>query len=658
MTSINKYFTVILVILFCSSTTINSQELPDSVKSTLLNLNAAEQIKYLKKICWNNREKNTNLAILYGKRALQISDSIRVIDDAAELNNYVGVCYIHYNYNINKAIPYFHNALETALIVNDTIQIGYSYNNLADAYYKTNNIPLAMEYSKISLNYFESINNQNGIAYTLVNIGIIYKIAKEYNRAFENYANALEIRVKENNKNGMAYIYFEIADTYNELDQLDSAIHYYEKSLSLHKEIDNKRYIAHCLNGMGKIHYKQGEYASALNNFEKAYQINFAARHHFGKIDNLIGRALIASQINDIADGKEYLAEALHYAQKLGYSSKITAVHLAAIEFYSNIGEYKTAAESMTKYIEVYDSLLSNISYQTVAETKKRLEINEHLLDAKSEIKIRQKEEIYLYLTISLFLLMFVVIIWRFRIYLRLNRKLKESNQAKDKLFSIIAHDLKNPFLSLKGYISFLKEEKLSEKERKECIEHLDAITNNTYELLENLLNLSASKIGKISYYPTIFDINELIEDVCKIVNPALNKKSIMLKIYVTQDQVCADRDMLEIILRNLITNAVKYSNNEGEITIKSIKVDDTDCIEVIDKGVGMEQDVSQKLFSSDIIFSQSGTSGERGTGLGLSLCKEFIDKHNGKIEVESELGKGSLFRILLPNKNSLINFK
>ncbi len=230
--------------------------------------------------------------------------------------------------------------------------------------------------------------------------------------------------------------------------------------------------------------------------------------------------------------------------------------------------------------------------------------------------------------------------------------ELQELNVSKDKFFSIIAHDLKNPFNSIIGFSEMLKEEITSgdlNNSGKYAGMIYDSATQ-TFRLLENLLEWASSQRGKMSFTPVQIDLGELIKDEFIIAGDLAKGKNIELKSYITDTiTIVADKNMIRTIMRNLITNAVKFTHKNGMVKVNAVSCKNYLEISVSDSGIGMSKETMAKLFKIDANLSTSGTENERGTGLGLFLCKEFADKHNGKILVESEEGKGSTFKLLLP---------
>jgi len=223
-------------------------------------------------------------------------------------------------------------------------------------------------------------------------------------------------------------------------------------------------------------------------------------------------------------------------------------------------------------------------------------------------------------------------------------------NESKDKLFSIISHDLKNPFIALNQYIDLLKEGEMTESMKSWFINDLDKKATATQDLLENLLNLSASKTGKLSYAPQDFSSIDIFQSILKQSKVQIDQKQIAIELDLDGDSIYGDLNMIKMILRNLLSNAIKFSHEKGRIQLISKTDKHGTTITVRDFGIGIDKKTAENLFSADFFNSAKGTAGEMGTGIGLSLCKEFVDKHQGEISVSSIKNQGSSFIVFLPS--------
>ena len=237
----------------------------------------------------------------------------------------------------------------------------------------------------------------------------------------------------------------------------------------------------------------------------------------------------------------------------------------------------------------------------------------------------------------------------------RLNKsetELKKINHDKDKFFSIIAHDLRSPFQSLLNSANTLNTEleDLEKDEIKIFISNISNSAKHVYRLVENLLDWSRIQTGAIEIIPKAFNIKDLIMEAAYIYKNMAIEKKISFKLESQKGvDVYADENMISTVLRNLVANALKFTKTNGTVTIRAEKEDGFARISVEDTGVGIDEMNLNKLFRIDSHFTTAGTAKEKGTGLGLILCKEFIETNGGKIWVESELGKGSKFIFILP---------
>jgi len=234
-------------------------------------------------------------------------------------------------------------------------------------------------------------------------------------------------------------------------------------------------------------------------------------------------------------------------------------------------------------------------------------------------------------------------------------KNLRELNAAKDKFFSIIAHDLKNPFMGILGFTEILSNsfEQYDDAEKKKMISFVKRSAESAYKLLENLLEWSRIQIGVAKAEPAQTDISILINETITSLKDFSHTKNIKIITTVQNETyVYADEEMIKSVIRNLLTNAIKFSHPDGYIKITSVESKDTINVSIIDKGIGIKAGILENLFRIDKSTTTKGTLGEKGTGLGLILCKEFMEKNNGNLVVSSIEKEGSTFTIVLPKED------
>jgi signal transduction histidine kinase len=232
------------------------------------------------------------------------------------------------------------------------------------------------------------------------------------------------------------------------------------------------------------------------------------------------------------------------------------------------------------------------------------------------------------------------------------NNQLSFLNATKDKIFSIIAHDLRNPFHTVMGFseLLMLKFNKLPQEKTAKYIQLIHAASLNGNNLLENLLHWSRSQTGKITFEPEIIDLSDVVRQTLNFLNINAHNKNITIEILVQPlTHVFVDSNMILTVFRNLISNAIKFTPENGHISISATTMNSQVQVTIEDNGIGIDEESQQRLFDMNFNVTTKGTNNEQGTGLGLILCKEFVERHGGKIWVESKLDEGSKFIFTLP---------
>lgn len=231
------------------------------------------------------------------------------------------------------------------------------------------------------------------------------------------------------------------------------------------------------------------------------------------------------------------------------------------------------------------------------------------------------------------------------------NLRLNELINTKNKFFAIISHDVKAPMNSIVSLLQLLKDQKFEDEGIREIVDQLSSSTQSTVKLLENLLNWAKLQTGDLKYSPTEIDLKIAIDETIQILKSNADEKNLTITSQVDHSlKAFADENMISTVIRNAVSNAIKFTPKGGSIKIYHIEDTDQMTIAIADNGIGMAQKEVQQLFKLDSKVRAVGTEGERGTGLGLILCKEFIDRHHGNVCIESELNRGTTFYFTLPN--------
>jgi signal transduction histidine kinase len=319
-------------------------------------------------------------------------------------------------------------------------------------------------------------------------------------------------------------------------------------------------------------------------------------------------------------------------------------------------GNYRSALESFKKYHLLSDSIAKAGKTTEIARMKNWRELEQK----DNENEILQQEHLKqhrLILILSGALVMIVVLlalsVILYKKTAEKNRELKKLHTVKDKLFSVIAHDLRSPMGALISILKMANNNMLDTEMQASLLRDISMRVNDTYGLLENLLHWSKSQMKGMAPAPAYFDVQNEILAVLDGLRSLTATKMIALNARIDQQQVYADRDMFAVVVRNLTMNAIKYTPTEGKITIESELSDNKLVISVKDTGTGMPQEIQEKLFKLSETRSQRGTNNESGTGLGLVLCADFVKINGGSIWFNSKQGEGSTFSFSVPVKGN-----
>ena len=630
----------------------DAQLLPPSFPDSLQKLSEKELVHALADLTWENREKNTGLAIEFALKGIEIAEANNDDVALARLYNYLGVVYQHYKHEIPTAIPYYYRGLKTSLLVNDSVEIGYVYNNLGDAFYDIGNLPLARQYAEKSAEVFTKIENVRGMAYSYINMGLISRVSGEYDTSLDYFTEAVELRKSLGDQIGIASGILEVARTLDSMQRYDSAMHYYRRACSMNMDLDNKNYVAYSFQGIGGLFMRTQQYDSALFYFKEALQLVRSRNNISGIVDSQLGIAEALMYLGQTDLAACFFDTALVKAKVKGNAKDILKVYSARADFFHHGKHYEKAYSSYKNYVHIFDSVYSGLQFQTLDEVETRFRITEELNHMNKDLVMKNQQQVFSIVVILLLLIITVTLVMRYRVKVRLTKQLADSNQLKDKIFSIISHDLISPFNILKGFSELLVEQ-LKNKDYSKAEEYANIINQtagDTNKLAQNLLNWARAQRDRIEVRLTSVPLDEILQGAKLNATSQADKKRIRVTVHNRYSgNVVADKDLIMTVLLNLLSNAIKYTKPGGEVELNTEIKKKEVFISVRDYGIGIPSENIPKLFKEIESVSTPGTENEKGTGFGLLVCKEFVELHHGKIKVASELGKGSVFSFNLP---------
>jgi signal transduction histidine kinase len=582
---------------------------------------------------------NYQNAIPNYEKAILLFKEVKDTTNIVSCYKSVGSCYANMNQG-EKAIAQFIEGMR--LCENDKKNTARFFSNIALTHAKMHNVNDAISNYRKALKINASIHNLFGIAINYNGLGYAFNIINRRDSALINFQKAYNIFKQIKNTDNQAMSLSNIACIYlNYRDSLSKSMDYYSQARAIFQELGLNQYEAEINEGIGIVLYKQGKYQQAIDAYNLSLQLN-----------------------------EKY---------NRGMNIKATNYKLLS-NAYESLGDYKTALNYNKLYTRYSDSLQQNEKYEKLIGLEKQYETkkkeNEILkLNAKqqlTEIQLHKNKQLKQlgYVTASLLLLFVFFILKKYFDKIKSNQLLEEKNRqiekseqelrllnaAKNKFFSIIAHDLKNPFHTVMGYSHLLSNDydHFSEAERRKFAVDINQSTNNIFRLLQNLLEWSKAQTGRLKYMPIEIEFGRILENAVGVLQALADQKKIQLTLTCSNNlKVFADPLMVETVLRNLINNAIKFTPENGIIEITAKQIENQVRIDVSDNGVGISEEDVRNLFQIDSKVKRKGTNNEDGSGLGLILCKEFIDKNNGTLWVESTLGIGSTFSFTIPAKAS-----
>jgi signal transduction histidine kinase/Flp pilus assembly protein TadD len=610
---------------------VNQTEL-DSVNA----LSDQEKMLFYKNLCWESRLYNSKAAIQYGTMALELSQKLNEVQHEASILNFLGVASRNMN-NYPVALEYYFKAKNLAKKNNLRTEEAYAYNNIGDICSRENNYTAAIENINQALKLFTQDSNKAGMAYCNNQLGIVMKNMGKDSLALTHFFKTLELRKTLKDTIKMAVAYNSIGEIYHLQNKLSLAKKNYEESIQLlEKETGDYRSISVYFFNIGRYYLQLGSLQKAKDNFLKSFDLS--TYYEFNDVSSKTALSLSNIYLKEKNFEKAFKFLSFHKTLSDSIITEENTAKVTRMEMQHKYDEELKEREiiELRNYAILSFIIIIVLSVAVglfrINTIKQRANIK---LAEKTEKIVEQQEELTVYY-----------------------EELKENNQTKDKFFSIIAHDLKNPFNSISGFAGLILHD--LEANSYENIERFAKIiqkaSEQNYSLLMNLLEWARSQTGDIKYYPETFKIGAFINDVIEQQNGAAIQKSIRINNSIEDDEIYADKNMLNTVFRNLLSNAIKYSYPKKTIYFSSEKHPDFIHFSVKDEGTGIQEKKLNKLFSLEQNLSMPGTNEETGTGLGLLLCKEFVEKHNGQIWVKSTVGKGTTFSFSIPRKSMTMN--
>lgn len=717
MKDFRKIFSIIFIAFGFAFTTVCAQVTPvsdrlDSLKNLIQQrqLSETEQVDVLLQLSWDLKSKQPQLALDYGKNALQLAEKLKWNEKIADALRHIGIVYWQFG-NFNMAMDFLQESNILFQRQGDQMGTARTLSNIGLIFWEQGHYEKALENYFQALRLMEKLNDNSGIAPVLNNIGLVYQLQGDYELATDFHLRSLEIKLELNDEKGASFSYNNLGIVKQEMGEYENALEYYHQALRIREAFGDKREIAQTLNNIGYLYLLKDRTDVALINLNRALALYSEVDDKGGIAQTYYYLGLVYRDMRRLPQAEGFFTSSLQIAQQIGHSKIVSDNYKQLAGIMAAKRDFRGAYNYQERYLQIRDSLFTQESQQRVREMqllydRERKESEIELLRKTNQINALnlQKQHIIrnflvagvVLVLISLFLLynrvLFVTksnrqleaqkeeisqsnqkLLYLNKTLLEqkqkvdeLNQKLNETNMrlteseshlietnfTKDKFFSIISHDLRNPFASIVSFSRILKRDinNLGKDELQELAKELDKSVIKINNLLENLLQWSRAQTGKINYHPEYVLAKDLVHDNLNLFTASTREKQIQISDAVDSELVIyADRNMTNTVFRNLLSNALKYSDEGTSIEIKSQRKGKMAYFTVKDQGVGMTPEQIGSLWNVNTIRTTYGTHDEKGSGLGLLLCKEFVEKQGGYISVRSEKGKGSEFIFCLP---------
>jgi signal transduction histidine kinase len=659
-----------LIIVFVQTGVFAQINYVDSLNNILHSADDKEKVSILNELANHCRYSNSQQAIDYYRQAFDICSKIDDKSNSLFLSKTIASLYFN-QANFNQAKEYY----------NKSIQMGLSGSALAEVQIQLGNISLAQgiltaatEQYFSALKYYEKSKDENAKLNVYSNLANVFERQNNFSKAIEYNIKALSIYEQNKNKFRLLSSYDNIGNIYLRQKNYSKAVLFFMKSLKVYREIKNTAGEAATLHNLAKAHYEHKQYDKALAYAKQSLKLaqGLNIKPLLTSNYNVLGYILTAKSEYSAADS--YFKKAIGISKSTGLNIELNIAYEGLEALYKATNEKGKSITFQSLSNDMKDSLYND----SILKRMNTLEADYEAKSKQSEIELlksesalnnlqRQEEKRirnFLLTFSALLLTLFAIVVYFFiknkRIANALEKQNKEIiiqkeqltqlNNVKDRFFSIISHDLRNNLTSMKLYFELISNKNYKPSDEKHLTGEIAGSVSNTIDLLENLLVWASEQIKGNTINIVKLNMYDIANDNVALLSGNASQKSIELENLVDDDSFAyGDIDTINLVVRNLISNAIKFTHEGGSVSISSQIKEGFIHISVLDNGVGISIDKIPLLFTQYKNNSTKGTGNEKGTGLGLMLCKEYVEKNKGQIWVESVQGKGSCFLFSLP---------
>jgi signal transduction histidine kinase len=670
MSAVLKKKLFVLLLSACSIGIASAQSALDSLDNKLKGkLGDSTRITTLIDASQEYQYTNLQKSFDYAEEAIKIAENKDLPWGKAWTYKNIGNFYAIRG-DFATAIKYFDLALNLNYQLKDSARIATCYINLGNNYSSLGKYDEAYFYHTQSYRIANATGNQLQRAISLHNIASVFKELGQYERSFEYFKLSMKISEDIKDLEGAPYNYNEIGSLYIHKAHYDSALSALTKSLKLtrQRKLKINDLEPSILMNIAKAHLLQDDYTTALNYYDSASVLYLKTDNKFGIADVNLGRGLVYMKEKKYEEAQKLIEQSAAVAHQINAWKLEIECYENLSTLYEHKGDYQKSLTYYKQHQQLEDSLFSEgmqsklLKDQILFETESKesqiraLTRMEEL--RKSEIKKKELIQNILVVAMALTGVLLLAVYRSGQRRIRINKlllehqeemkkrslELEQLNKVKDKFFSVISHDLRSPMNALSGILNLMDKDQVSPQEFSRLSKELRVQFNHTKTLINNLLDWALLQMDKLKVQQEKIDMSALADSNATLVSSLQVKEVKIVNKIAATTFALGDTNMINLVMRNLMMNAIKFSE-EGDIVEVSAKEDGVNyVVSVKDNGVGISPEVQKLLFEKTSGYSTRGTANEKGTGLGLILCKEFVERNGGKIWLESEVGKGSIF--------------
>jgi signal transduction histidine kinase/Tfp pilus assembly protein PilF len=613
----------------------------------------------------NLTERVAEIYRYFGKYAESIQYSNQAIRIFSELSDNAGLINAHSNLaTVYRRIGLYDKSLESSIVANrlsvnaeDYKSICLTTNNIGLLYLNLGMDDEALDYYTKCHEIARNHHFDDYIASSLNNMAELMGKRGDYADAIAKSQLALDIYTRINHAAGRFSVFRNLGLFHYIIGDLAQSKHYFDNLFELANKSKEKRFMTIALLNLGQIRFDAEDFVGAQADFERALSLSVELEIESLEQEAHTKLLHLFRKIEDFQASTFHARRSLMLLQSI-YNVDLNSKILDLVRF--------NAIEGNERKL---DLLLKGQEIDKLELLRQQTELDAlHGEQVISELQLTKAGYLrYLLIGLSIPFILFLVTIYsRYKIIrkteeltaqknqqiLQKNIELEALNASKDKLFSIIAHDLRGPISSLISLVDILNMEfqEASRAQIREYVSEMEKASTATFRLLENLLDWASLQIRRVEANPERIQVLSVLNDVIAQIQSIAHAKKINIELNIPHDLVLfVDKNMMATVFRNLLSNGIKFSNENGLIRVSAVTNTASVELSVQDYGVGMTPETCQRIFKVESTHTTRGTLGEKGSGLGLVICKDLVEKNNGSIAVSSEVGKGTCFKVSFP---------